>query len=487
MDLKEMFAKISSGEVAAHSELGTRDESRQTRNFGVRFNKMKTVTGINARAMVIKDLVIPFNPFTGKADDTYNKAKPFRPILLVSQGIEGLKDAMKDNPEMKEFWTKLLGIEFTDGPATMEEYMAFKGQGFIFPRVTTYSTVSVNFGGMRGFPDYLRKYMVDPTQLNAEGSYDAANAPVWHKAAVFFNAILRNEADAVVKALEEQGANKDAIGDQRRAVFSKSPVSFVRPSNHLSFLFFPLDAVPPTLDKENVQGIEQYIRYYSFTDKWIVPLKEAMSKPTFDEDIDFFDFTVKTPSSQDRQSNGKVYTDEDSKALYQAMTISNTDGRLSLHGGSTAVGSTVVKNEECFASVFEAARRYFLYSQEQSYVEGGETFEKIMAASSRYAPITSILSNFLPACNDVFTQSFATSPYFTDTVRNANAEFFTLMNPKNALALAGEDEEDLQAAAAEQQASMGDLLQQANEGVVSPGDDLLGVGTVPLSELDITD
>lgn len=483
MDLKEMFAKYSSGEMAAHSELGTRDESRQTRNFGTRIAKMKTVTGINARALVFKDLVIPFNPFTGKPDDVYGKQTPFRPILLVSQTIEGLKDAMASNPEMKEFWERELGLTLNPGPTTMDEYRAFKAHGYIFPRVTSYSTVTINFNGMRGFPDFNRKYMVDATQLNAEGSYDAADAPVWHKAATFFNAGLKNEVDEVVKALEEQGASKDAISTQRRAIYAKSPVGFVRPTNLLPFLFYPLDVVPAAPDKDNPQAIESCIRYYSYTDKWVVPLKEAMAKNTFDEDIDFFDFTIKTPSSQDRQQNGKVYTDEDANAIYQALVITNTDGRLSLHGGNTSEGTRTVPNSECFAPVIEAAKRYFLYSQEQSSIEGGETFEKIMAASSRFAPITSILGNFLPACNDVYLQSFATSKYFTDRVKQANSEFFTMMNPKNALALAENDEEELEAAAEEQRKGIADLMKEANG--TTEGQDDAGLGTVPMSPMDL--
>lgn len=479
MDIKEMFAKYSSGEVAAHSELGTRDESKQTRNFGTRISKMKTVTGINARALAMKDLVIPFNPFTGKADENYNKKTPFRPILLVSQTIEGLKQAMADNQEMKEFWEKELGITFTDGPATMEEYNAFKTHKYIFPRVMSYYTVAVNFAGLRGFPDFKVKYTVDPTQLNEEGTYNADTAPAWHKAAVFFNSILKREADEVVKTLEEKGANKDSIRDQRMAVYSKAPVGFVKPTNVIPFLFYPLDVIPKAPDKDNPQALEADIRFYSYTDKWVTALKEAMTKPAFDEDIDFFDFTIKTPSSTDRQTNGKVYTDEDANAIYQAMIITNTDGRMALHSGSTTEGNNTVKNSEAFAPVLEAAKAYFLFSQEQSSTEGGETFEKIMAASSRFRPITQAMGNFLPACNDVFLSAFASSKYFDDSIKKANSEFFTMMNPRNALALAAEDEEDLKAAEEAQRQGLSDIIKEAGGG---PNDGQMGT-----SELDLTD
>ncbi len=489
MDLQEIFKKMNSGEVAAHSELGTRDESKQTRNFGTRINKMKTVTGINARAMVMKDVVIPFNPFTGKSDDTYNKKTPFRPILLVSQVLTGLKTAMKDNPEMKAFWEKELGITISDGEATMEEYAAFKGMGYIKPRVMSYYTVAMNFNGAHGFPEFKVKYTVDPTELNEQGSYEYQTAPVWHKAAAFFNTMLKAEADETVQALESNASNKEAVQMARRAVFQKSPVGFVAPTNLIPFLFFPLNALPKPIEEGHYQELEAVMRFYSFTDKWMTALKEAMKDPVYDEDMDFFDFTIKTPSSQDQMSNGKVYTDEDANALYQAMTISNTDGRLSLHGGVTNDGSKSVKNEECYASIYAAARAYFLASQEASATEDGETFEKIMAASSRFRPISQAMANFLPACNDVFTGSFASSKYFTAEVKRGHSEFYTLMNPKNAMCLADADEDELEAAANAQRQGLSDLIADANgtAGVQTADSDVLGVQPGALEELDLAD
>lgn len=461
MNLVEIFSKLNSGELSAHSELGTRDESKQTRNFGSRISKMKTVTGINARAMVMKDVVIPFNPFTGKADDQYNKKTPFRPILLVSQVLEGLNQACAEDGELKEFWEKELSITLPKDEPTMEEYNAFKAKGYIKPRVMSYSTVAMSFNGAYGFPDFKVKYVVDPTELNESGTYDFDKSPVWHKAAVFFNMMMKPEADDVKRKLEAQGSSKETIQTSRRAVFQKSPVSFVSPTNLIPFLFFPLNEVPRSFDVEHPQELEQCMRYYSFTDKWTIPLKEAMENPMFDEDMDFFDFTIKTPTSQDTKKDGKVYTDEDANELYAAMNISVSDGRLSLHTGSTATADgKTVQNSEAFKGVYDAAKAYFLYSQEQSGIEGGETFEKIMAASNRFRPIQSAMANFLPACNEVFINSFASTPYFTDAIKNANHEFFILMNPNNAMALAEADEDELAEAAEKQKSSVEEIIKE---------------------------
>lgn len=484
MDLKSYFQKLNSGEVQAHSELGTRDESKQSRNFGTRISKMKTVTGINARAMVFKDVVIPFNPFTGKADGVYNKKTAFRPILLVEQVLNGLKDAMAESPEMKAFWEKELGISFSDGPATMDEYAAFKKAGYIKPRIMSYPTVAMNFNGAHGFPEFRVKYTVDPTELNEEGTYDAGSAPAYHKAAHLAHAVLRAEADEVTKNLEANGASKDAVKSQRRAIFDRSPVGFVSPTNLIPFLFYPLNEVPKAIDPANFKELESNIRFYSFTDKWVVPLKEAMNNPLYDEDMNVYDFTIKTPSSTDTKKNGQVYTDDDANELYAAMTITNTDGRMALHGGSTSDGSRTIKNEECFAPVFDAAKAYFADSQEQSTVEGGETFEKIMAASSRFRPITTIMDNFLPAFNDVFNTSFAGSKYFSEDIKRGHADILTMMNPKNALALADVDEDELDEAAAQQRKGVSELIAETT-GRGTP-DDVLGVsGSPDISDLDL--
>ncbi len=485
MNLQEMFKKMGSGEVQAHSELGTRDESKQSKNFGTRIQKMKTVTGINARVLVMKDVVLPFNPFTGEADDKYNRKTPFRPILLVSQVIEGIKDACKENADLKAWWEKELGVTFTDGAATLEEYAAFKARGYIKPRVMSYSTVAINFGGTHGFPDFRVKYTVDPTELNENGTYDYDKAPLWHQAAIFFNSMLKPEADARRTKLEQDGQSKETIQNERRAVFSKSPVGFVNPTNLIPFIYLPLYEAPKKMDPEHPQEIEQLMRFYSFTDKWTVPLKEAMEKPMFDEVIDFFDFTIKTPSSSDTKKNNQVYTDEDTMELYTAMTISTTDGRLALKGGKTQVDGKETPNEEVFANLQEVAGAYFLYSQEQSGTEGGETFEKIMATSNRFRPITTALSNFLPACNEVFNTRFATSPYCTDEIKKANSQFFTAMNPQNAMALADSDEEELAEAEASARASVDEIISENTVQTSDPA--ALGVGAGAIEELDLTE
>lgn len=482
MDLKEMFAKINTGEVAAHSELGTRDESKQMTHYTGRIRKMKTVTGINAHALVMKDVVIPFNPFTCKSDDTYNATAPFRPILLVSQVITGLKSSITD-PKVQAEWEKKLGISISWGePATHEEYLAFKKRDFIKPRIMSYSTVRLNFGGVGGFSEFPQKYTVDPTELNENGSYDPEKAPIHHKAAVFFNTMVKREADELVNRLNKEGANKETITTQRRAVFSKSPVGFVRPSNLIPFLYFPINEKPGDLSPDDFMRLETYMRYYSYDGaKWDPAFSEVKENDAFDDLMNYYDFRIKTPSSSDTKSDGKVFTDNDGIDLYRYMTIGSIDSRLGVSTGSTTVDGTSYKNSDLYAPVFATAEAYFLNSQEQSGVEGGETFEKIMAASNNFRPITGVQDRLLPACNEVFLKQFASSPYFTEDVKKANHEFFIAMNPDNAMALADADDDELDEAASNQAKTLAALIKDATDDGEDP------VSTIDLENIPLAD
>lgn len=488
MDIKEIFERMGKGEVSAHSELGTRDEAKQSKSYASRIRKMKTTVGIKAHVLVMKDLVIPFNPFTCEPDDQYNHRTPFRPILLVSQTLEGIKQFCAGNPEIASKWEKYLGVESGEidwnAEPCMADYFKFKARDLIKPRVMSYSTVSLSFGGQGGFSEYRQKYTVDPTQLDENNNYGYENAPIWHKAAIFFNSMLKPEADEVVAALEKQAATKETIATQRRAVFSKAPVSFVSQTNLIPFLYFPLNEQPKAFDPKRYSDFESCTRWYGYNpDKWGGAIKDAMEDNQFDECMDFFDFTMRTPSSSETKSNGQVYTDDDALELYQALTISNTDSRFSVWSGGTTADGKTLQNSEIYAPVWTAAKEYFLYSQDESGKDGGDTFEKLMAASNGFRPITSVTDKLLAACNQVFLAQFADSKYFTDGIKKANAEFFTAMNPDNALALADADDDELDEAARKQAESVSDLIATAMEGTSDSGED----GRTVVAELQLSD
>lgn len=456
MNLQEMFEKMASGAMKAHSELDTRDERRQNRSFGARFSKLKPSVGIDARALVMKDVVLPFNPFTLEEDDNYNAKTPFRPILLVTQVIELIKHACAENSELAEKWSKFLnGSMDWNGLVTLDDYYLLKGTGVIKPRIMTYDTVRVSFNGRNGLPEFPSKYLVDSTKLDpvTRTFPDFRTAPIYHKGAAFFNALLRPAADEAGEKVKRSGGSKETIANARRTVFSKSPLGFVSPTNLVPFFYFPLSSEPKELKEGDFSAVESCVRYMSWDkSKWATAMDEISKKNNLDEDIDFFDLTIKTPSDHAQKSDGSVYTDEDTLQLYQALTITVTDGRQSLH--ASAVAPT-------FDPIVKRIEEYFIHSQEESSKTDGDTFEKIMASSNRFRPIESILDSLAPACNEVF-MSFCgdddLKKYITSNLKKQHADFLTAINPDNALALAAEDEEDLDAAANEAGESIQGLI-----------------------------
>lgn len=466
MTLQEIFTQMKNGEVAAHSELGTRDEAKQSKSYASRLRPLKAAVGLKAHILLMKDMVIPFNPFTGKTDDQYNAKTPFRPILLVSQTIGIIKKACAENAELAASWVKTLGSDSIDWASepTMEDYYLFKARGFIKPRVMSYSTVRLNFGGRGGFSEFAQKFTVDPTQLDEHNNYAMDNPPIHHLGAIFFNSMAKAEADEICSAMTKQGATKEQVSTKRREIYSKVPIGFVNQTNLVPFLYLPINEAPPAMDPERPTELEASIRWMSLNvDKFGTALDEVTKDNQLDENMDYYDFTYKTPSATQTKSNGQVFTDEDALDLYKAMTITVSDARTSVWTGTSTIDGNAVGNAELYDNLFKTASAYFLYSQEQSAVEGGDTFEKLMAASNRFRPIDTVVDKLLSASNQVFLSSFAETKYFTEGVKKANATFFTAMNANNALALAAYDEEEIDDAAAAQQQSLGALIEDARE------------------------
>lgn len=469
--VKEIFAKMASNELVAHSELGTRDESRQTRSFGNRIQKMKLSVGINARILPFKDVVIPFNPFTGKPDEVFCEKSKFRPILLVSQVLRGINQSCLQDEELKAFWEKHLGLEITAEEPTMEEYYAFKHLGYIQPRVFTYDTVRINFAGKQGFPDFGCNYMVNSEELNENRSYDFETAPMHHRVAALFNALIKPELDAAVKRLEAEGASTDRISAEKMAIKSKSPVGFVNPTNLMPFLYLPFSEPLKTLNPQDYRGVESYIRYLRKTYNKIDPVIEQVTNDdTLDEIMDYYDLTVRTAGPTATKSNGNVYTDADVNELYATMTVTVTDGRTALNTGKiTLKDGTVHSCKEHYTELLERVEEYFLHSQEESGREDGESFEKIMASSNKFRPISSVTDNLLPAANEVFTTLFATSENYTDAIRRSYADVLIAMNPDNALALAADEPEELEEAKAASKTSVSEMILEDRQ--LSEGDE----------------
>lgn len=481
MELEKLFGELKNSSLSFHSDMGTRDESKQTRNYGQRISKLGIKCGIDAQALIPKDISLPFNPMTCEPDDNYNTKSPFRPIMLVSSVIELIRMACKDNEEVAAKWTELLGVDIITSSNT-EVYNKLKALGYIHPRIMSYYTVACSFGGVNGLPDYKVNYTVDESKLNSEGTYDYVGAPPHHLAAVCFNSLLKPEVDAVVKSLKAVNATKEVISARKRDIYAKSPVKFVSPSNLVAFLYFPLDKNISDI-KVEADSDDSVIRLFSFmtvTDKIVPVLQEIMSKPMLDDSIDWFDITIHTPQSGEQSANGSVYNDDQALTVYQGMTVRPTDGRYAIFSAKGNDGKPLL---DSYRPILKAVEDYFIRNQSYTGDDASKTFEAIMARSNKFRPIESIMDVFAEACNAVFCSQFANSPYANDEFRKRNKDFLIYMNPDNAIALASADDDELEEAAKEnaseannllkelEAVSESDLADELNEPVIEDSDD----------------
>ena len=110
----EMMEKMRNGEVSTTSKLNLRNEKKQSRIITGKIPGLKKVKKKISRLLIIKEVAIPFNPWTGAPDETYNEDMKFRPELSFSTTALMLKNFYNDNPEVKETFMKALRIKSWD-------------------------------------------------------------------------------------------------------------------------------------------------------------------------------------------------------------------------------------------------------------------------------------------------------------------------------------------------------------------------------------
>lgn len=469
--LRAFFSNMASGKTKAHSELQTRDEAKQFRTFEKRIQQFKATTGLKSRVLVMKDVAFPFNPFTCEPDEEYNDTNKFRPILLPSQVIAGLKDYCSTHAEIAAKWESILGASMDwSAPVSLDDYYKFKHAGFIFPRINTYFTVMINFNGKFGFPEFATRYLVDPKGLNSDYFYDRENAPVWHQATTMFMSMIRPEIAEMETEAKKNGASKETIAVRKREIRSKCPVGVVTPTNVMGVIYLPFDTPVRDINTDNYKEFEPFMRWMKYNpEKWNTALSEVKKNDSLDDLIDYYDFTLSTPDSTTKTSKGTLFTDKDHLELFQAMVIQVTDGRNSLITGKSSIDGKLIDNKDLYSPVLEAANKYFIRSQEQSALPDGDTFEKVMALSVNFRPIESVAERIPEASNAVFLAQFANTKYFTEDIKMANKEFFSLMNSDMALELAAHDDDVLDAAAAAQAEKISSVLQDMRDSDADAG------------------
>lgn len=97
----DILSKMLSGEVKVTSTMNLRNENRQTRSSGGFLPFLKKEKNKTSKLLILKEVPLGFNPFTGEADDEINLIKKFRPQLTCTTIIHTLKKFYNEHGDIK--------------------------------------------------------------------------------------------------------------------------------------------------------------------------------------------------------------------------------------------------------------------------------------------------------------------------------------------------------------------------------------------------
>ena len=107
MDLSTFLKELQESETDGTSRYNLRNENEQTKERVGSIPKLKKEKKKKSMLLIPVELAIPFNPTTGKADDTYNPDKKFRPQLAPTTVGLMLKGYADSNEDVKQTFIAL--------------------------------------------------------------------------------------------------------------------------------------------------------------------------------------------------------------------------------------------------------------------------------------------------------------------------------------------------------------------------------------------
>lgn len=242
--LDELLQGCLSGDIATTSELKVRDEKIQTKDTIKRYLPLKKEPGSKIDLCMLTELAIPFNPFTVKEDDKYNRDNKFRTLLSRATTIKMLKNFYNENEEMKKAFMERVMISEWDtsnvDSVTEEDHSIFNR--FTVARTFTVPAVKINIQTVTGSKygrDYLCHVERDPITGEIIGTPNKL---------VLCNKLLREMAYEKIEALRtDWKAGKVALTDKQfedkcSEIKNMIVVSGVRPLNYNLGVAIPLTA-----------------------------------------------------------------------------------------------------------------------------------------------------------------------------------------------------------------------------------------------------
>lgn len=243
INFKELQKKMETVGDNGVSKLNMRNEEKQRKFQPKRFNHLKKEKRKKSKLCFVKEIAIPFNPKTGKEDDTYNTGSKWRPPYSVESVIKLVKSYAMESEEAKQALMQHAGIsnwDVTDpDTVTDEDYRLFGS--YLTARIFSIPAVHVTIPSMCNNA-YGRDYTVDVKVDPVTGQY-IGEVPLILQAHKFFIEMAYEEladyndklSSGVFKHDEKQQK------EYRQGIFSKVPISDLAPINFIQAFEIPLN------------------------------------------------------------------------------------------------------------------------------------------------------------------------------------------------------------------------------------------------------
>lgn len=243
INFKELQKKMETVGDNGVSKLNMRNEEKQRKFQPKRFNHLKKEKRKKSKLCFVKEIAIPFNPKTGKEDDTYNTGSKWRPPYSVESVIKLVKSYAMESEEAKQALMQHAGISSWDvtdpDTVTDEDYRLFGS--YLTARIFSIPAVHVTIPSMCNNA-YGRDYTVDVKVDPVTGQY-IGEVPLILQAHKFFIEMAYEEladyndklSSGIFKHDEKQQK------EYRQGIFSKVPISDLAPINFIQAFEIPLN------------------------------------------------------------------------------------------------------------------------------------------------------------------------------------------------------------------------------------------------------
>lgn len=242
----ELQKKMENAGDNGVSKFNMRNETKQHKFQPQRIKHLKKEKKKKAKLCFVKEIAIPFNPMTGKDDETYNADSKWRPPYSVESVIKLVKSYAESNDDVKKALMRYAGVSKWEignaNEVTQEDYDLFKN--YLTARIFSIPAVHVTIPSMCGGNGVIgRDYTVDVKIDPKTGDY-IGEVPLILQAHKFFIELAYEELTDYNEKLKNGEIKHDEKQQKeyRQAIFSKVPVSDLAPINFVKAFEIPLNA-----------------------------------------------------------------------------------------------------------------------------------------------------------------------------------------------------------------------------------------------------